>query len=68
MKNASMKQMIKNQEMSLEERKRLQQQEKRARARQELINRILEENERRIQIESEVSKMEQEELELIGRL
>ena len=34
----------------------------------ELQNRILEENERRIQVESQVAQMEQDELELINKL
>ncbi len=42
--------------------------ERKARARQDLINKILEENERRIEIETSVANMEQEELDLINRL
>lgn len=42
--------------------------ERKARQRQDLINKILEENERRLYIEGEVSRMEQEELDLINRL
>ena len=42
--------------------------ERKARQRQELINKIMEENERRLDIETSVAMMEQEELELINRL
>ena len=60
-----MKQMIKNQEMELVDKKRKDEMERKARARQELCRKILEENQRRINIEMEVARMEQEELELI---
>lgn len=68
LRNASMKQMIKNQEMELVDKKRKDEQERKARGRQELCRKILEENQRRINIEMEVARMEQEELELIQRL
>jgi hypothetical protein len=60
--------MVRNQELSLEDRKRREAIERKARARQELINKILEENERRLAVEAEVAAMEAEELALIGRL
>jgi hypothetical protein len=63
-----MKQMIKNQELSLQDRKVRDAMERKAKARQDTIQKILEENQRRLNIESDVARMEQEELELIGRL
>lgn len=68
LKNASMKQMIRNQELELEDKKRRDQAERRAKARQELCRKIMEENQRRINIEMDVARMEQEELELIQKL
>lgn len=68
LKNASMKQMIKNQELEVEEKKRKEIAEKKAKTRLELQQKIISENQRRMHIESEVAKMEQEELELIQRL
>jgi hypothetical protein len=60
--------MIKNQELSLQDRKVRDAMERKAKARQDTIQKILEENQRRLNIESDVARMEQEELELIGRL
>ena len=68
LRNASMKQMIKNQEMDLVDKKRKDEMERKQRGRQELCRKILEENQRRINIEMDVARMEQEELELIQRL
>ena len=45
-----------------------EQMEKKAKTRAELINKILEENNRRVAIETEIQRMEQEELELISKL
>ena len=42
--------------------------EKKFKARQDLIQKILQENEARINIEAEIARMEQEELELIQKL
>ena len=50
--------MIKNQEMELEDKKRREQAEKRARARQEVCRKIMEENQKRLEIEQEVGRME----------
>lgn len=58
LKNASMKQMIKNQELEVEERKRREVAEKKAKTRQDLQQKIIQENQRRLQIESEVARME----------
>jgi hypothetical protein len=68
LKNSSVKQMIKSMELGLQDKKSREQAERKARARQELISKILQENATRLQIESEVVRMEQEELELINRL
>ena len=68
LKNANMKQMIKIQEQEVEEKRRKDIADKKARNRLELQQKIIAENQRRMHIESEVSKMEQEELELIQRL
>ena len=46
----------------------IEQQEKRARARMELIDKIMAENQRRMAIEAEVAQMEEEELQLIQKL
>ena len=42
--------------------------EKKQKAREDLIRKIMEENSKRIEIEGIVSQMEQEELELINKL
>ncbi len=68
LKNASLKQMIKNQEAEIEDRKKREQAEKKAKSRLELQQKIIEENAKRLAIESEVTRMEQEELELIQKL
>lgn len=60
--------MIKNQEMGLQDRKYREAMERKSKARQDLIQKILDENQRRLDIESEVATMEQDELELISRL
>lgn len=60
--------MIKNQEIGLQDRKYREVMERKSKARQDLIQKILDENQRRLDIESEVTTMEQEELELISRL
>lgn len=44
--------------MSLEDKKRRDAMERRARQRQELVQKILEENQKRIEIEGEVARME----------
>ena len=68
LKNTSMKQMIRNREKEAEERRKKDFAQKQAIARSNLDDKVLRENERRIQHEQKVSKMEQEELELIQRL
>jgi hypothetical protein len=68
LKNSSMKQTIKNREKELEERRKRDFAEKQAIARANLDEKVLKENHRRMEHEKKVSKMEQEELELIQRL
>lgn len=68
LKNNSIKQLIKSQENEHHEKMREMQMSKKQQARQELIDKILTENEKRIHIEHEVARMEQEELELIQKL
>lgn len=68
LKNASLKQMVKTHEQELEEKKRLLAQERREKSRQDVINKILQENEKRVEIEGQVARLEQEELELIQKL
>ena len=63
-----MKQMIQNQERELKNKKQQDAEEKRLKMRQDLIQKILAENERRIQVEQEVARLEQEELQLIQKL
>jgi len=68
LRNTSMKQMIRNKEKEAEERRRRTYAEKKAIARSNLDDKVLKENQRRMAHEKQVSKMEQEELELIQRL
>ena len=68
LKATSIKQMIRNQEREAEEKRRHMMAEKRAMARQNFENKVMKENAVRMNNEKMVSKMEQEELELIQRL
>lgn len=68
LKNTSIKQMIRNREKEAEERRRRDYAEKQAKARSNLDEKVLRENQRRMEHEKMVAKMEQEELELIQRL
>ena len=68
MKNAQMRQLIKNSENDVLDRKQREQMEKKLKIRQELQQKIMDENAKRIAIESEVSRLEQEELKLIQNL
>lgn len=67
-KNHSIKEMIRRQKMDAEERKALEEQDKRQAARNRLINSILEENSKRMEIEGKVADLEKEEYDLIQRL
>lgn len=68
LKNASLKQMVKNHEQDLEDKKKYMQIERKQKARDDIINKIMQENERRVDIEGQVAHLEQEELELIQKL
>lgn len=68
LKNTSIKQMIRNREKEAEEKRKRDYAEKKAIARGNLDTKVLKENKRRMEHENHVSKMEQEELELIQRL
>jgi len=67
-KNSSIKEMIRRQKADAEERRAMEQAEKRQAARNRLINSILEENAKRMDIESKVADLEKQEYELIQRL
>ncbi len=68
LKKTSVKQMIRNREKEAEEKRRRDFAQKQAKARSNLDEKVLRENQRRMEHEKMVSKMEQEELELIQRL
>jgi len=51
LKNASLKQMVKNHEQDLEDKKKYMQIERKQKARDDIINKIMQENERRVDIE-----------------
>ena len=68
MKATSIKQMVRNQEREAEENRRHMAAERRAIARQNFENKVMNENALRMNNEKLVGKMEQEELELIQRL
>jgi len=68
LKNASIKQMIKNQEKELAEKKKRDFAEKQARSRADLEEKIMKEDDGRRQREAEVARLEEEELELIRKL
>lgn len=68
MKNASIKQMISKQKLDASERKDLETRDKKNMQRNRLINSILEENNKRMEIEQKVADLEKEEYELIQRL
>ena len=84
MKNASIKEMIRKQKMDASERKEMvsllkslilipfvllqELHEKKLQQRNRLINNILEENNKRMEIEAQVANLEKEEYELIQRL
>ena len=65
MKNSSIKEMIRRQKADGEERRALEQAEKRMTARNRLINSILEENAKRMETEGKVAALEKQEYELI---
>jgi hypothetical protein len=65
MKNASIKEVIRQQKLSAQQRKEEEIQMKKQLQRNRLINSILEENERRMEIEEQVSRLERQEYELI---
>lgn len=68
LKNTSMKQMIRNGEKEAEENRKREYSIKKAKARSNLDEKVLKENQRRMEHEQMVAKMEREELELIHRL
>ncbi len=63
-----MKQMVRNQKDEAVEMRMAEVQQKRLAQRQELIRKINEENEKRMQIEREVARLEAEEAEWIRKL
>ncbi len=63
-----MKQMVRNQKEESVEYRLMEKERLRLMQRQELIRKINEENEKRMQIESEVARLEAEEAEWIRRL
>lgn len=65
MKNQSIQNMVRNQKMDAERRKEMERQEKRLQQRNRLINSILDENNKRMEIEAMVAQLEKEEYELI---
>ena len=65
MKNNNVKEMIRQQKQMAEERKEMERQEKKLQQRNRLINSILDENKRRMDIEAQVAKLEKEEYDLI---
>lgn len=68
MKNSSLKQMIKNQQKEAQDRRSREFAEKQNRARQQIEEKMMREEQQRLDHEAMVSRMEQEELELIQRL
>jgi hypothetical protein len=68
LKNRSMKQMIRSQKQEGVNSREQEKMFKRQQQRQDLINRINEENDRRKQIEGEVGRLEMEEAEWIKKL
>jgi hypothetical protein len=68
LKNRSMKQMIRSQKQEGVNSREQDKMFKRQQQRQDLINRINEENDRRKQIEGEVGRLEMEEAEWIKKL
>ena len=56
LKAATLKQIVKNQEMELQEKKRQEIAERKARTRQELQQKIIQENQRRLQIEVSIAQ------------
>lgn len=83
MKNHNIKEMIRNQKLMAEERKEMvsmidyynfilislqERQEKHLAQRNRLINQILEENNKRMEIEAQVAELEKEEYNLIQKL
>lgn len=62
------KQQIKSQEVALEQTKAKEQEEKRARIKFSIEEKILFEHEDRLKVEADISKMEQEEYALIQKL
>jgi hypothetical protein len=68
MKNESIKNMIRDQKRQAEEKRAEDEMAKRMEQRNRLINSILEENQRRMQIEERVAELEKEEYDLIQRL
>ena len=65
LKNSSMKQMIKGQQKEAMDKKQRDFMEKQAKARQQVEDKTLREDQARLDHEAMVSRMEQEELELI---
>ena len=67
-KNSTIKQAIRQQKMEAEEKKDLMREQKRLRNRNRIIDSILEENHRRMEVERQVAQLEKVEYELIQRL
>ena len=68
MRNGQMKQQIKTQEQEAIARRQEEAEVKRLQKRQELMQKIIAENKRRMEAEAEVARLEQLELELIQKL
>lgn len=68
MKNASIKEMIRKQKLDASDRRDFEHRDKKHAQRNKLINSILEENNKRMEIEQKVAELEKDEYELIQRL
>jgi len=68
MKNASIKEMIRKQKLDATDRRDFEVRDKKNQQRNRLINSILEENNKRMEIEQKVADLEKDEYELIQRL
>jgi hypothetical protein len=67
-KNASLKQIIKSQQVEAREKKQRELIEKQMRAKQQVEDKMMREEQKRIEHQSMIERMEREELELIQRL
>lgn len=68
LRNTSRKQMIKNTQKEAHDRKVQEAEEKKLQAKRALMEKIIKENQKRMEKEAKVARLEQEELELIQKL